>query len=203
LPLGAPEHRPPVELCVIPRSAQIDTAERALHLALVAVIGGTRLLVTIAGVKRWIQEQYAIPADTITVRRFHPEDFLVTFSFYDDLLRVLHDPPLPDPNLQLIFKRWRRQHQASVESLLFEVTMALRGVPGHAWNEDTGRQILAPACSKIKLSLQSAAGPDLRSLVVRAWCIHPDLIPQEKIIFIPEPDVGWGGGSLLEAIVIN
>ena len=28
--------------------------------------------------------------------------------------------------------------------------------------------------------------------------IHPDLIPQEKIIFIPEPDVGWGGGSLLE-----
>jgi hypothetical protein len=56
--------------------------------------------------------------------RFYPKDFLITFLFYDDLFWVLHDVPLPDPKFRLIFKRWHRQHQASTESLMYEVTVA-------------------------------------------------------------------------------
>jgi hypothetical protein len=35
---------------------------------------------------------------------------------------------------------------------------------------------------------------DLHHMTVVAWCIHPDLIPVEKIMFMPEPDMDllWG-----------
>jgi hypothetical protein len=42
------------------------------------------------------------------VQRFDPEDFLVRFAFYDDLVRVLHEPLLAPVPFTLIVKRWRR-----------------------------------------------------------------------------------------------
>jgi hypothetical protein len=44
-------------------------------------------------------------------------------------------------------------------------------------------------CSKLEASPQTLAKVDMRRFVVSAWCIHPDLIPCEKIIFIPEPEL--------------
>jgi hypothetical protein len=26
-------------------------------------------------------------------------------------------------------------------------------------------------------------------MMVQGWCIHPDVIPQEKVVFIPDPEV--------------
>jgi hypothetical protein len=94
-----------VELCVIPRSAEIDEEERVLDLTLVMVVGGTRPSATIAEVRRWITVTFGIPRGNFHIRRYHPEDIIVVFSFYDDMLRVLHNQPPADMLFSLIFKR--------------------------------------------------------------------------------------------------
>jgi hypothetical protein len=122
-----------VELCVIHRPEEMVEEEAALDLALVTVVGGSRLPVSIVAVEVWLHTQFGIPSADIVVRRYQPEDFLICFSFLDDMLWVLHDRPLANPPFTLVFKRWHRQLNASAEKLFFRVTVALSGIPTHAW----------------------------------------------------------------------
>jgi hypothetical protein len=77
---------------------EMHQEDQFLNFALVTVVGGTRPPVTIAGVQRWLRNGYAVSGDSITIRHFHLEDFLISFAFYDDMLWVLHNPP-PPPHL--------------------------------------------------------------------------------------------------------
>jgi hypothetical protein len=45
---GAPQRRPPAAVCIINRSEEISCKEQALDLALLAVVGGSRPLVSVA-----------------------------------------------------------------------------------------------------------------------------------------------------------
>jgi hypothetical protein len=78
--------RPLVDLCVVHRSEEIEEEERELNLALVAVVGGSRPHVSLPEVRSWVANGYGIPRDSFKVRRFQPEDFMITFSYYDDML---------------------------------------------------------------------------------------------------------------------
>jgi hypothetical protein len=178
LPLGAPGRRPLVDLCVVHRSEEIEEEERELNLALVAVVGGSRPHVSLPEVRSWVANGYGIPRDSFKVRRFQPEDFMITFSYYDDMLRVLHDPP-PVSSFSLILKRWRRQLMATTERLRFKVQPSIRGIPAHARNLTMARQLLSPACSGVRPSAASLSKADLRSFTAEAWCVHPGLIPYE------------------------
>jgi hypothetical protein len=189
LPIGAPERRPQVKLCVIPHSEEIIADEQALDLFLVAMIGGNKLPVAAEELRRWVNAHFEVPESSVIIRRYYPKDFLITFFYYDDFVRVPHDHPQPGANLTFVFKRWRRQLSALVEQLCFRVKVVLCGIPAHAWSLSSAQRILAPACSKLKASPQTIAKVDLCCFVISAWCIHPYLIPCEKIIFIPEPDV--------------
>jgi hypothetical protein len=86
-----------VELCVIHHSEEMVEEEAALDLELVAVVGGSWPPVSIVAVEVWLHTQFGIPSADIVVRRYQPEDFLICFSFLDDMLRVLHNRPLANP----------------------------------------------------------------------------------------------------------
>jgi hypothetical protein len=77
--------------------------EESLKFALVAVVGGTRLPITIAQVRQWLLVDFAIPGDSVAIRHYHLVDFIVSFSYYDDMLWVLHNPPAAfHPRLQVL-----------------------------------------------------------------------------------------------------
>jgi hypothetical protein len=82
--------------------------EQALDLSLVAMVGGNRALVSIAQVGSWLLTHCDIPEDSVMIQQYFPEDFLITFSFYNDMLRVLHNPLCGNMPSILVFKRWRR-----------------------------------------------------------------------------------------------
>jgi hypothetical protein len=126
-PMGDPARRPPLDACMVHRSDEINAAEQALECALIVVVGGARPPVSTADVRLWLKDLYGILSSNVTSHRFHPEDFLISFSSPDDMFRVLHHPP-PNPLFALILKRWRRQLMASVGNLLFCVTIALHGL---------------------------------------------------------------------------
>ena len=68
------------ELLVIPRSAELQAAEQALSLALVAVVGGTRPPVSRHSpemVGQHLFQAFGVQADRVSVRRHTPEDFIV------------------------------------------------------------------------------------------------------------------------------
>jgi hypothetical protein len=56
--------------------------------------------------RQWLERHYAMPGASVMTKRYHPEDFLISFSSYGDMARVLHHPP-PTSTLVLVFKRWR------------------------------------------------------------------------------------------------
>jgi hypothetical protein len=102
----------------------------------------------------------------------------VCFSYYDDMFRVLHEPPLAPMSFNLIFKRWRRQLHASADNLFYQVTVS--GVPAHTRQLATARQILGKSCSNLRPSPSMAEGHDLRTYRVDGWCIQLDLIPRRR-----------------------
>jgi hypothetical protein len=103
LPLGAPGRRPLVNLCVVHRSEEIEAEEHELNLALVAVVGGSWPHVSLPEVRNWVANGYGIPRNSFKVRRFQSEDFIITFSYYDDMLYVLNDPAPCRPRRSLSF----------------------------------------------------------------------------------------------------
>jgi hypothetical protein len=186
LPVGASERCLSFEQCFIHHSEEVVAAKHALQLALVTIISGNRPPVSMDQVCHWIQEHYDIPSDSVTVQHFQPEDFLITFSFYDDMLHVLHNPLPQDASFVLVFKSWTCQLRATAMKLFYHVIIRLRGIPANARHLSTARQILSPGCSKVQLA--NSAKDDVRSLTVHAWCVHPDLIPKAKIMHILEPE---------------
>jgi hypothetical protein len=88
-----PERRPHVELCVIPRSEEIAAAEQVLDLTPAAVVGGNRPSVAVAELRRWLNVHFAVLESSVTIRRYYPEDFIISFMFYNDFIRVPHVRP--------------------------------------------------------------------------------------------------------------
>jgi hypothetical protein len=113
------------------------------------VVGSARTSVSTADVRLWLISLYGIPSSNVIVHRFHPKDFLISFSSPDDMFRVLHHPP-PNPSFALILKRWRCQLMASVDNLLFRVTIALRGLPRMLGNSPQPTNCFSLACANLQ-----------------------------------------------------
>jgi hypothetical protein len=91
--------------------------------------------VSLLDLRRWVIDGYDIPGNSFSVKRYFPEDFIVVFSYHDDMLRVLHDPPVGNSTLSFVLKRWRRQLHGSAEDLRLQEALhgyvaAFRGFPG-------------------------------------------------------------------------
>jgi hypothetical protein len=108
LPVGALERWPLVDICTIPRSEELVTAECNMDFVSVTVIDNTRPSISIAQVRIWLRDFFNIPSQCHRPS-IPPKDFPITFKFYDDMLQVLHDPLPPATLFSLLFKRWRRQ----------------------------------------------------------------------------------------------
>ena len=111
------------------------------------------------------------------------------FNNADDLEDVLQGPvPMGTP-FYLLWRRWRRQSMAAAGSLKYKVLIGLKGMPAHIRGIHSAPRILGTSCANLVPAPASAAGEDLREFVVAAWCVHPDFIPHERLIAIPEPEM--------------
>lgn len=175
----------PTDIVVIPQNARLVAAEAALSLALVAMIGGTRPAVTTALVREHLRTCFGITE--VSVSRHVPQDFIVRFASRDDLELVLGTPVLGGP-FTLIWSRWSRHCTASPGSFRYKVVVGMKGVPAHVRCVESAQIILGNSCAKIEAEALDDLD-DEREFFVAEWCIHPKLIPNEKVIAVPEPEV--------------
>ena len=72
----------------------------------------------------------------------------------------------------------------------FRVLVGMRRVPVHARNASMAQTILGPACAEVDVVRPSdVPADDDREFFVTAWCMHRRFIPDEQIVFIPEPRI--------------
>lgn len=76
----------------------------------------------------------------------------------------------------------------SASTFRFRVLVGLRRIPLHARSAATAQTILGPACVEVEVVLPiDIPDDDDHELFVMAWCMHPRFIPDEQVVFIPEP----------------
>jgi len=75
----------------------------------------------------------------------------------------------------------------------------MKGIPAHARSEETAQRILGSSCAHVQLADDGAVvdPDDERELFVETWCAHPDLVPNEKIMAVPEKEGEHDGGPPL------
>jgi hypothetical protein len=88
---------------------------------------------------------------------------------------------------------------ASTGAFRFRVLVEMKGIPAHACSEETAHIILGSSSARVEIVNPNAiADPDDEwELFVVAWCAHPDLVPDEKMIAILEPEPEHDGGPPL------
>ncbi|KAG0526126.1 hypothetical protein BDA96_06G118600 [Sorghum bicolor] len=176
--------RPSVEVIVVPRSAEIQAAENALSFALVAMLGGTRPPVSPAAVREHLCQRFQFGEADVSVCRHAPEDFLARFARSEDLERVLAAPPLSFAPFLLSWRRWTRLSQAVAASFTYRVLVGIKGIPAHARSKAVAEQLLGSSCAQVELASSDDDGVDDDDA---PWCLHPMLVPEQKLLVIPEP----------------
>jgi hypothetical protein len=84
--------------------------------------------------------------------------------------------------------------------MFYHITVVLWNIPTHMWYLSMARQLLSPACSNLQATPTTLAKAYMWHFMVVAWYIHLDLIPWEKIMFIPEPEPVHAHGALCSLI---
>lgn len=167
-------------------------------MALVALVLGTRPHVSPAMVVEHLGRHYGIEADRVSVHRTKPDDFIVHFSRAEDLDLVLGSAPPLEAPFTLRWCRWSRLFMVSAGASRFRVLVGMKGIPARARSTEVAQTILGSSCARVDFTNPEAlADLDERELFVVTWCAHPDLIPDEMIMAVPEPEEEHDGGSPL------
>ncbi|KAJ1281173.1 hypothetical protein BS78_04G287700 [Paspalum vaginatum] len=185
-PVGDMARRPSSGFVIIPHSPEIEAKEARLARALVATVGGTHPVISVEQVAQYLVVLYGVAFDRFTVQSYQPKDFLVVFNDDADRDRVLSGAPPSSSPFRLVWKRWSRLSLAVPLDLRFHVLLLLRGLSAHVWSLEVARCVLGTSCAQLELAPESVSRTDLGQLVVVAWCIHPDCVPAEVTILLPE-----------------
>jgi hypothetical protein len=149
---------------------------------------------------------FGIDDGTVSVKRHEPEDFIVRSSRLQDLDAVLHTA-VHGATLSFVWHPCRRTTLAASGSFHFRVLLGMSRVPLHAWSLAMAQSKLGTACAHLELApIEASPQVDDREFFVATWCLDPRFIPEEKTIFVPEPNVRVPGNALFldaDEIVLN
>ena len=97
------------------------------------------------------------------------------------------------------WRRWSRLILGSAGAFRYRCLVGMKGLPSHARSTEVVQCILCSAEARAEIANPKAmADPDDEcELFVASWCAHPDLVPDEIIMAVPEPEEDHDGGSPL------
>ncbi|TVU15444.1 hypothetical protein EJB05_38965 [Eragrostis curvula] len=81
-----------------------------------------------------------------------------------------------------------------------KVVIELENLPQHCWNAEVAQSVVGSACEIIAFAPSTVTKTDLSGFRILANCVHPSLVPCEKILVIPEP---LDGNSTMDGKSLN
>ncbi|CAD6214183.1 unnamed protein product [Miscanthus lutarioriparius] len=140
---------------------------------------GTRPLVTSAMVHAHLDDHYGISDDRVTIDPTKPDDFIVRFAHPEDIKLVLGITVTSRGSLRPAVAEVEPPHHGLGRFFRFWVLVGMKAIPLYARSE------------------MIADLEDECELFVVARCAHPDLVPDEMIMVVPEPKEEHDGSSPL------
>jgi hypothetical protein len=139
--------------------------------------------------RRLIATHYGIPMESFQVHRYHPgppdgKSFLSWMTCSGSSMTLPH-------------RRQCRCSSSSISACSFVPVLKAYSVMSQSSSEPflltRGSFLLQGSYSRQPTQTSKPPAPLLPTLTfqrftVSTWCIHPDLIPREKILFVPEPE---------------
>jgi len=187
-PLGAPGTRPRECWRYLSRDAAINNAETSLRFSVVAQTRCGASDIPIEDARVAIAAAAGVQADDLLLRHFFSENFIVLYGSQAVKDQVLRVSPLPIGSTALVLRPWTKLRHAEASALRYRVSLVLKGIPPHAWREDTAAKILTPSCWIQEIDASTRAGDDLSAFKVTAWTAHPSYIPVLCWLGIPKDD---------------
>lgn len=157
-------------VCIIDRTARLESAKAELRRALVVTIGGNHPTLEAGHVLQEVARGFEIDVESMQIMPFKPEDFLLLLPDWSVAERVYNGGlPFHGPGFILIFKRWSTFAHADAALPPVYVEGEITGVPAHAWELATAQQLLGRSCWVQPLHPDMAARRDMTSLHFSAW----------------------------------
>lgn len=118
-----------LEYCYIDFTDEMVAEEARLRLALVAQVGNASTEFSPADALAACLAVTGLAADECSVKRFHPESFLVCCRSQAARDRALAASPIPLVSTTLSLRLWTRLGHAESRTLLQKITLELVGIP--------------------------------------------------------------------------
>ncbi|CAO2146343.1 unnamed protein product [Urochloa humidicola] len=166
----------------------MDAEEARLRFALVANIGNASRVFTAADVACAVAAATGLSAATFSVTPTYPQSFLINCPSQDIRGRVLNCNPVPLASTYVSMRPWTRMIRANLKVLYYKVGLELDGIPEHAWDLDTARQLLARYAWVERLDQATASKTDMSIFKLTAWTRNPHGIPPALVLSITEPE---------------
>lgn len=87
----------------------------------------------------------------------------------------------------LAIRPWTRLVYADHGALYHKVLIEMEGIPLHVWERSIAADLLRPYCSVESVDLATSTRRDLSVYKLTAWTTRPELIPETRILHVPEP----------------
>ncbi|TVU38021.1 hypothetical protein EJB05_11368 [Eragrostis curvula] len=131
-----------------------------------------------------VKEEFNLGAYQFSVEKLYRDDFLIRFQSVDVREKVLCEGVLAGPGFLLTVKPWKRTLYGQRLGYDVKVNIDIVGIPAHAWQEETIRELLSPFCS-VEI-VYTRFGFSFKQNV-DAWAARLDAIPDRRWLAIPEP----------------
>ncbi|XBI09106.1 hypothetical protein VPH35_136739 [Triticum aestivum] len=154
---------------------------------MVAYIGGARRSISPRRVLEILRGCLGISEEHVSVHPYRPEDFLVVFASAEIRNRVTACPSVEFQGDRLHFRPWNRQSQAVHAVLGFKVRIVIEGIPPHAWERETAKELLGSSCEVDAIAPETSSRSDLSAFRLTAWTATPEEIPSLHWLAVPEP----------------
>ncbi|CAO2045655.1 unnamed protein product [Urochloa humidicola] len=173
---------------IIDRSAKIARAEEELRCALLVLVVGDPMAVSVEGLAAELSRRYDLPAGSVEFHRLKPNELLLMFPTEADAVQVYdNERPIHLPQVTLHCRRWNRRQNASAFTLPDLVDIEVRGIPPHVWELETAEQLLDEWCWVRSLHSDTRERKDYSSFRLSAWCSRPEQVPAAMDLVVVEP----------------
>lgn len=167
----------------------MDAEEERLRFTLLAVAPGDPPNFPLDGLRRALSELPVAGQDNFLIRRFWPENFIISFTAQCARDAALAAGNVPVSGFRFILRPWTRLARAEQRTLFYCVALELDGVPPHAWGCQVARKVLAPSCWVERVEEVHADHSDMSKIKVQAWTDDPSRIPRRVKLSIPEHEL--------------
>nr|TKW00487.1 hypothetical protein SEVIR_8G112200v2 [Setaria viridis] len=144
--LGLPDSRPAEVTCFLSQDELMDAEEERLRFTLLAVAPGAPPNFPLDGLRRALSELPVAGQDNFLIRRFWPENFIISFTAQCARDAALAAGDVPVSGFRFILRPWTCLARVEQRTLFYCVALELDRVPPHAWGCQVVRKVLAPSC---------------------------------------------------------